>query len=97
EPNGNTTDLTPGEKEKASFFTWSHDKKSMFYTSNKRDERYFDVYKMSISDWKPVLFYENNDGLDVTDISFDENTIALNKSITSSETELYIRNMKTGE
>ncbi|HZV68716.1 MAG TPA: S9 family peptidase [Saprospiraceae bacterium] len=97
EPNGNTTDLTPGEKEKASFSKWGHDNKSMFYISNKRDERYFDVYKMNISDWKPVLFYENKDGLDVTDISFDENTIALNKPITSSETETYIQNVKTGE
>jgi dipeptidyl aminopeptidase/acylaminoacyl peptidase len=95
--DGTTTDLTPAEKEKASFFMWSQDKKSMFYTSNKRDEKYFDVYKMSISDWSPVSMYENNDGLDVTDISYDEKTIALNKSVTTSENELYIQDITTGE
>lgn len=57
EENGKITDLTPGENEKASFFKWSEDKKLMFYTSNVRDQKYFDVYKMTIGEWEayPVL------------------------------------------
>jgi len=35
--DGTTTDLTPGENEKARFAGWSKDKKSMYFTSNKRD------------------------------------------------------------
>ena len=97
EANGNVKDLTPGEKEKASFFKWSLDKKSMFYTSNKRDEKFFDAYKMNVSDWAPVLFYENKEGLEISDISFDENLIALNKPVTTSQNELYVLNKQTGE
>lgn len=95
--NGKSTDLTPGEKEKAGFVKWSADKKELFYTSNKRDEKYFDVYKMNINNWQPTVFYENTDGMDVTDISFDEKTIVLNKPLTSSENQLYIRNQAGGE
>src|SRR6185436_7909809 len=32
--DGKTTDLTPGESEKASFAGWSRDRKSLYYLSN---------------------------------------------------------------
>ena len=38
------TDLTPGENEKANFSGWSKDKKSMYFTSNKRNPQFFDFY-----------------------------------------------------
>ncbi|MDZ4749123.1 MAG: prolyl oligopeptidase family serine peptidase [Saprospiraceae bacterium] len=94
--DGKTTDLTPGENEKASFFKWSQDKKSMFYSSNLRDPKYFDVYKSLIGEWKPVLLYENKDGLNVEDISEDEKIMAISKTITTSENELYLVNRETG-
>ncbi len=96
EDNGKTTDLTPGENEKASFFKWSEDKKSMFYTSNVRDQKYFDVYKMTIGEWKPTLFYENKSGLNVGEISADEKTLVLSKTITTSEHQLFLINRETG-
>ena len=97
EDNGKTTDLTPGENEKASFFKWSEDKKSMFYTSNVRDPKYFDLYKMQIGTWQPSLVYENKSGLNVETISADESTLAITKVITTSENELYLINMATGK
>lgn len=95
--NGKSTDLTPGEKEKASFYGWSTDKKAMYYTSNKRDEQFFDAYKMNIADWKSSLIYENKEGLDPSDLSHDEMMIALTKPLTTSENQLYISDLKTGE
>ena len=68
----------------------------MFYTSNLRDPKYFDVYKSAIGEWKPVMFYENKDGLNVEDISDDEKTLAISKTITTSENELYLINRETG-
>lgn len=59
EENGNSKDLTPGETEKANFFGWSTDKKAMFYLSNKRDSKYFDLYKMPIDTWQPEMIYQN--------------------------------------
>jgi dipeptidyl aminopeptidase/acylaminoacyl peptidase len=92
--DGTTTDLTPGDKVKAGYAGWTKDKKSLFYFSNKRDARFFDVYKMNISNWKPEMIYENKDGLDISNISDDENLFSLTRAITTSENKLYLYNRK---
>lgn len=73
-PDSTVVDLTPGEKEKASFAGWNKDKTAMYYLSNKRDPRFFDLYKMKIGDWKPEMIYQNNDGLEIDGISWMRNT-----------------------
>ncbi len=93
--DGSITDLTPNEGAKASFYGWTKDKKSLFYGSNKRDSKYFDVYKMSIDDFKSELVYQNNDGLNFSGISDDENFIALSKSLNTNDSDLFIYNIKT--
>jgi dipeptidyl aminopeptidase/acylaminoacyl peptidase len=94
--DGTTRDLTPGEKAKSAFMGWSKNKKFMYYGSNKRDPQFFDVYKMSITDWKPVMLYKNDEGLDFAGISDNENYMALQKAITTSENKLYLVNRTTG-
>jgi len=47
--DGTTVDLTPGDEVKASFNGFSRDKKIMYFSSNRRDPQYFDLYKMFIS------------------------------------------------
>ncbi|MCW3117577.1 MAG: family peptidase [Chitinophagaceae bacterium] len=88
--DGIAKDLTPGEKEKASFAGWSRNKKYMYYTSNKRDPRFFDLYKMDTANWTPIMMYKNQSGFDVGAISDDERYLALTQSITTSSTNLYI-------
>ncbi len=88
-------DLTPGENEKTQFAGWSEDKKAMFYLSNKRDPRFFDLYKMSVSDWIPELVYQNDDGYNMAGFSHNETMLCLVKSITTSESKLYLYNLKT--
>ena len=98
--DGTVKDLTPGEKEKAGFGGWSDDQQYMYYTSNKRDPRFFDFYKMKTGEWKPQMIYENKEGLNLTDMSEDENLFALEKTITTSENQLFIfdkKNKKTIE
>ncbi len=93
--DGTVHDLTPGPEEKASFGGWSLDKKSMYYISNKRDPRYFDFYKMNTEDWVPQMIYQNDEGLDVSGISWDENKLALQKSVTTSENKLFLYDRTT--
>ena len=95
--DGTTTDLTPAENEKAMFGGWSEDKKNIYYLSNKRDPQYFDLYKMPVADWKPQILYENKDGLDVSGISDDENMLALQKTVTTSENQLWLFEKKSGK
>lgn len=88
-------DLTPGEKEKASFWGWSRDNKFLYYTSNKRDPRFFDLYKMDTATWTPILVYKNESGYDVNAISDDEQYMALVQPITTSSSNLYLLNQQT--
>ena len=48
EADGSERDLTPGEKVKANFLGWSHDRKSFLYSTNERDARYFDICELTI-------------------------------------------------
>ncbi|GET34429.1 peptidase S9 [Prolixibacter bellariivorans] len=96
-PDSTVVDLTPGEKEKASFAGWNKDKTAMYYLSNKRDPRFFDLYKMKIGDWKPEMIYQNNDGLEIDGISWDEKYLALTQNITTSETKLFLVGLKNGQ
>jgi dipeptidyl aminopeptidase/acylaminoacyl peptidase len=88
--DGTSTDLTPGEKEKAFFGSWSRDKKAMYLVSSKRDPRFFDYYKMKIDEWIPELIYQNNEGIDIAGMSVDENLLALQNSITTSQNQLFL-------
>ncbi len=90
-------DLTPGPREKASFAGWSLDKNSFFYVSNKRNPKFFDLYKMEVGSWKSKIIYRNDKGLDFSGISWDERTIALNQNITTSENKLFLYNINSKE
>lgn len=87
---GASTDLTPAPEEKAEFAGWNHDKSAFFYSSNKRDPKYFDLYRMDTTGWKASLLYQNDKGYNVGGISKDENLVSLVESITTSETRLYL-------
>lgn len=89
---GDTTakDLTPWAKSTNSFFGWSNDKKSMYVSSNKRNEKFFDLWKLDTATWTPSLLYQNDSGLTASTISKSERYIALNKNITTDKNELYL-------
>jgi dipeptidyl aminopeptidase/acylaminoacyl peptidase len=95
--DGASQDLTPGEQEKAVFAGWSQDKQWLYYLSNKRDPKFFDLYKMRIGTWKPQLLYQNDQGLNFAGISWDESRLALQKTITTSENQLFLFDRKTKE
>jgi dipeptidyl aminopeptidase/acylaminoacyl peptidase len=95
--NGNVTDLTPGQNEKANFFGWTKNKTSFFYGSNKRNPKFFDVYKMDTVGWKPTMIYKNDSGLDVGGISFNERYLVLTKSVTTDRNEMYLFDAQTKE
>jgi dipeptidyl aminopeptidase/acylaminoacyl peptidase len=92
--DGNITDLTPGEKEKASFMKWNDDQLTFYYTSNLRDSRYFDLYEMDIENFETKLIYENTEGLNASDISNDKRYLALSKTILRDQSEMYLYDLE---
>ena len=87
-------DLTPWPGSTNSFAGWSDDKKSMYVSSNKRNPKYFDLWKLDTAKWIATPFYQNDSALDVSSVSRSERFIALAKNITSDKNELYLFDRK---
>jgi hypothetical protein len=62
EANGTERDLTPGDKTKANFAGWAQDRKSFFASTNARDPKFFDLYEVSLPDFKQTLVFQNEAG-----------------------------------
>ena len=97
ELDGSKKDLTPVKGAKADFYGWSKDDQYLYYGSNKRDPRYFDVYKLSLKDYSDQMIYQNNEGYDFSGMSSDENFFALSKTINTNDNDLFLYDVKTKE
>ncbi len=94
---GIVTDITAWEGAKSIFYGWARDQKSFFFTSNKRDERYFDLYEMDIASMEPAIIYQNENGYSIGSISKNKQFVALVQTITTSNDEMYLYNRETKE
>ena len=98
ELNGAERDLTPGDKVKATFLGWSHDRKSFFFSTNERDARFFDIYEMPLDSFKASLIYKDETGFEFGAISDDKKYIAFEKSGGSqADADIYLYNATTKE
>ena len=90
--DGSTIDLTPGKKSRSLFLKWANDKKSFFFSSNKRNPKYMDLYEMNIESFKSTLVFKNDAALNVGDISKNKKYLALSKTYTRNNSDLYLYN-----
>jgi dipeptidyl aminopeptidase/acylaminoacyl peptidase len=90
-------DITPWMGSANSMFGWSADKKSIYISSNRRDPKYFDIWKADTVTWNFTIFFQNDSGYEANDISKSERYITLTKAITTDKNELHLfdRNTKT--
>ena len=95
-PGGVTKDITPGTKLKAQFLGWAGDMRSFFVSSNERDARFFDVYEFTTDGLKRSLLYRNKDGYNLGAISRDRRHLAVVKSRTTSDADIYLVDTRTG-
>ena len=95
--NGGVTDLTPDSGSRSIFYEWSHDRKSFYYGSNKRNPKFMDVYEMDINSFEPRMVFENDQGLSIGAISNDKKYIAFIKIITRANTDMYLYNTDNEE
>lgn len=103
-PDGSMNDLIKDSTAKAQFYGWSYNQKLLYYMSNGRDKRYFDLYKVQINKdqsedkvYPTQLAYKNSDGLDPAAISNNDRYIALVKSITTNNSDMYLLDTESGE
>jgi dipeptidyl aminopeptidase/acylaminoacyl peptidase len=101
--DGAIQDLISHSTAKANFGGWSYDKKKMYFTSNGRDKRYFDMFRVEISAGKEgqvypsTQVYKNEKGLNVASISNDDRYLALTESITTNNSNMYLLDTQSGE
>jgi len=97
ERDGSEKDLTPGENLKASFAGWTHDGDAFYIETNERDPRFFDLYRYETAGYARRLFYKNEAGYQVGNISNDGHWLALGKPRTTADGDLLLWNAATNE
>ena len=95
ETDGTLRDLTPGDKLKAGFVGFSDDGQTFWLISNERDASAFDVYAYDATTYERKLVFQNP-GLNVTGVSGDGRLVALIKSHTSANSDIYLADLRTG-
>lgn len=88
--DGSHTDLTPDKGARASFHGWAEDDQSFFFTSNKRDAKYMDLYQMDFLNYSPKLIFKNEEGYDIGNFSKDQKYLTLTKSLNTNDSDLYL-------
>jgi len=94
---GMVSDLTPWEGAVSSFSGWARDDRSFYFTSNRRDPRYFDLYEMDIITMEPAMLYENRENLNPALLSHSERYLVLVRPITTSRNEMFLMDRESGE
>ncbi|HBK87022.1 MAG: alpha/beta fold hydrolase [Cyclobacteriaceae bacterium] len=100
--DGSTIDLIKDSTAKAQFGGWSYNRKLMYYQSNSRDKRYFDLYNVQVSTgekgvYPSTLLYKNDKGFNPAAISNDDRYIALSENITTNNSNMYLLDTQTGQ
>ncbi|HLZ16764.1 MAG TPA: hypothetical protein VKQ08_06980, partial [Cyclobacteriaceae bacterium] len=102
--DGKVNDLIQDTTAKAQFAGWSYDQKLLYYQSNSRDKKYFDLYKVQLEGgqkegevYPASLIYKNVQGLDPDAISRDDRYVALTQSITTNNANLYLLDTQSGK
>ncbi len=88
--DGQDRDLTPGDKLKAQFAGWSRDDTAFYVITNERDPRFFDIYRYDATSYDRTLFYKNDEGYQPAGISGDGQWVALVKTQTTSDSDIYV-------
>lgn len=96
EEDGSTTELTPGERVRIEFYQWSFDQESFFYGSNARDPKFMDLYEMDVATFTAERIFRNDAGYTFGAISDDERYLALSKTRTRDDSDIYLYDTQTG-
>jgi dipeptidyl aminopeptidase/acylaminoacyl peptidase len=94
--SGRSVDVTPGAGVRAVFKGWDGTGDGFFFTSNARDEKFFDLYRLDAKTLAPALVYRNDGGYEIGRVSPDGRWIALTKS-TADGDDLFVRDPESGD
>lgn len=96
EIDGTLTDLTPTEKTKAAFLGWSSNGSRFYIATNERDPKAFDLYAYAADGYARQAVFENTDAMQLSAISGDDRYLAMAKSRTSADSDVYLVDLSAG-
>lgn len=88
--------LTNDPKTRHTFGGWSKDGKSIYYSSNKRNPRYFDCYIMDVETRQSRLVFQKDAILDANALSSDGKTLIASAATSNVNHDLYVVDTETG-
>lgn len=97
EPNGKEIVLTPAEEVQAVFHRWSVDGLSFYVSTNERDERCYDLYKVNARTFDRELIYRATEKYYFCAISADERYVLFIKSTRKSDSDLFFYDVANSE
>jgi protease II len=89
--------LTADPKVQHQWGGWSHDGKTIYYSANSRDERYFDCYLMEVESKRSRRVFEKDAVLSAAALSRDAQTLAVLAMRSEVNYELYLVDTATGK
>jgi dipeptidyl aminopeptidase/acylaminoacyl peptidase len=90
-------ELTSDPKTRHNFGDWSDDGTRIYYTSNKRDKTFFDVYTMDVATGKEELLFQQNGSNSFAAASKDGSKVIISRSGTELglDNNLYLIDTRT--
>jgi tricorn protease-like protein len=97
EADGSERDLTPGENLKADFQGFNHAGDAFYVATNERDPKFFDLYRYDATSYERARVFENNEGYNIGVLSGDGRWLALGKTRTTNDDNLYVLDIGSGK
>lgn len=97
ELNGSSTELTPAEDVRAEFLGWSADGSAFRVATDERARPVMDLYQYSSDDYDRTMIFRNDGEYLLEGISEDGRWMALQRTNSNTDTDLYLHDLQSGE
>lgn len=95
--NGQLYDITPGEETRAQFLGWSPDGSDMWVMTNERDQASMDIYAYDTVSFESQTVFQNDESLEIGDVSPDGRWLALVRNRTSADSDILLLDLASGQ
>lgn len=96
-PNGSETSLTHGRRVQTVFHRWSADEESFYISTNERDSRFYDLYRVCASDYSRTMLFELSDRFHCCAVSDDERYALFVKIESMAKAHVFLCDISTQE
>ena len=97
ELDGRLSDITPGEEVRAQFLGWSPDGNDMWVMTNERDQSAMDIYAYDTLSYESGFVFQNDEALQIGDVSPDGRWLALVRNRTSADSDILLLDLASGD